>query len=44
MARNNDDMLMEDELAAAFLDEGATTPAAEPAGDMEESSPSDDDG
>ena len=31
MARNNDDMLMEDELAAAFLDDPA--PAAAPAAD-----------
>ena len=47
MARKNDDMLMEDELAAAFLsDDGAATPAVEeepfePAGEIE---PSDDDG
>ena len=44
MARNNDDMLMEDELAAAFLDEGAATPAATDNGDMESSTPADDDG
>ena len=44
MARNNDDMLMEDELAAAFLDEGATTPAATDSSDMESPAPSDDDG
>ena len=46
MARNNDDMLMEDELAAAFLDEGdAAAPAVEeePA-DLEDSAPADDDG
>ena len=44
MARNNDDMLMEDELAAAFLDEGdAAAPAvAEEA--TEEVAPSEDDG
>ena len=44
MARNNDDMLMEDELAAAFLDEGNTTPAGATNGDVEEAAPSDDDG
>lgn len=44
MARNNDDMLMEDELAAAFLDEGAATPAAAEPSDVEETAPSDDDG
>lgn len=43
MARNNDDMLMEDELAAAFLDEGNAAPApAENSADLE--APSDDDG
>ena len=44
MARNNDDMLMEDELAAAFLDEGSQTPSATADGGMEESAPADDDG
>ena len=44
MARNNDDMLMEDELAAAFLDEGTATPAATDSGDMGSSAPADDDG
>ncbi len=29
MARNNDDMLMEDELTAAFMDEGSTAAAVE---------------
>ena len=46
MARNNDDMLMEDELAAAFLDDsGAASPAeAEEAPIMDESAPADEDG
>ena len=45
MARNNDDMLMEDELAAAFLDEGsAPAPVAEDPADLEAEAPSDDDG
>ncbi len=44
MARNNDDMLMEDELAAAFLDEGNATPAATEPSDMEETTSADDDG
>jgi len=43
MARNNDDMLMEDELAAAFLDEGAA-PAPATTADAEPSAPADDDG
>ena len=43
MARNNDDVLMEDELAAAFLDEGAASPApAENSAELE--APADDDG
>ena len=45
MARNNDDMLMEDELAAAFLDgEADSTPAVEEPAETEEAAPSDDDG
>ena len=46
MARtNNDDMLMEDELAAAFLDEGAAaTPVAEPEEAPVADIPSEDDG
>ncbi|MBR2989595.1 Hsp20/alpha crystallin family protein [Candidatus Saccharibacteria bacterium] len=43
MARNNDDMLMEDELAAAFLDEGAA-PAPANTAEAEPSAPADDDG
>ncbi len=45
MARNNDDMLMEDELAAAFLDNGADVPAAaEEGAATEEALPAEDDG
>ena len=44
MARNNDDMLMEDELAAAFLDDSAASAATEENADMEETAPADDDG
>ena len=46
MARNNDDMLMEDELAAAFLDESdvATPAVEEEPTDLEEPAPADDDG
>lgn len=45
MAKSNDDMLMEDELAAAFLDDsGAEAPAAEEPADVAEAAPSDDDG
>ena len=46
MARNNDDMLMEDELAAAFLDEsGDATPAvADEEANLDETAPADDDG
>ena len=45
MARNNDDMLMEDELAAAFLDDSTATPtAAEEIAEVEESAPAEDDG
>ena len=46
MARtNNEDMLMEDELAAAFLDEGAAaTPASEPEEAPVADLPSEDDG
>ena len=44
MARNNDDMLMEDELAAAFLDEsGADAPAVQDDGGLDQA-PADDDG
>ncbi|MBO7699189.1 Hsp20/alpha crystallin family protein [Candidatus Saccharibacteria bacterium] len=44
MARNNDDMLMEDELAAAFLDEsGAGAPAVQDDGGLDQA-PADDDG
>ena len=43
MARNNDDMLMEDELAAAFLDESSATPAAAPE-EAADTAPADDDG
>ena len=43
MARNNDDMLMEDELAAAFLDESGTAPVAADDGAMDPA-PADDDG
>ena len=46
MARNNnDDMLMEDELAAAFLDDSnPAAPATEEPADVVEEAPSDDDG
>ncbi len=45
MAKSNDDMLMEDELAAAFLDDSdAEAPAAEEPADVAEAAPSDDDG
>ncbi|MBQ8984512.1 Hsp20/alpha crystallin family protein [Candidatus Saccharibacteria bacterium] len=45
MAKSNDDMLMEDELAAAFLDDsGAEAPVAEEPADVAEAAPSDDDG
>ena len=46
MARNNDDMLMEDELAAAFLDESdvATPAVEEEPTDLKEPAPADDDG
>lgn len=45
MARNNDDMLMEDELAAAFLDESSAAPAADAeVAEVDASAPADDDG
>ena len=45
MAKSNDDMLMEDELAATFLDDsGAEAPVAEEPADVAEATPSDDDG
>ena len=45
MARNNDDMLMEDELAAAFLDENSAAPATDAeVAEADASAPADDDG
>ncbi len=44
MARNNDDMLMEDELAAAFLDESSAAAPAAPDEAGLEQAPADDDG
>ena len=44
MARNNDDMLMEDELTAAFMDEGSTPAAAEDTAPAEDALPAEDDG
>ena len=44
MARNNDDMLMEDELTAAFMDEGSAPAAVEDTAPAEDALPAEDDG
>ncbi|MBQ3326039.1 Hsp20/alpha crystallin family protein [Candidatus Saccharibacteria bacterium] len=44
MARNNDDMLMEDELTAAFMDEGSAPAAADDTAPAEDAPLAEDDG